>query len=232
MVTGASRPGIGAAVADVVSSHPASSGLAGRLLRVGLAGAGIGAALAGVGLIVDRLSGGRVRELVDSVLGHRHQIAFVLQHPLMPWIGPAAIDVERRARAWEEREWGSTGHSDDVADAFRHALGAALLAQELQRRGLSQERAVELVEQAGEAHEADGDREDGPLRMLSSRMDSLNNSTGARLAGNGQAADGTWLTERQLAGRVRDAIAGGELVRVDLAARALVATSAADRPSG
>jgi len=183
-------------------------------------GAAIGVGVAAVLAGVDHLTGGAVKRQLDLVsLDRRHQILFVLKHPLRPWLTGMGLGVADAANAVQRRYFGAHDPMDGAPDALRHGYAAALFTLRAMRdHGESSGDAASLAIEAGDAHEADGqDNNDS----YSHEMDAYNNRVGARLAGDGKprageaADDAGWITERALADRVLDAIGAGEIQVVD-----------------
>lgn len=151
-------------------------------------------ASAGAALLANAASGGALGErIAGATWGNRHKAAFALRHLHRPHVLLTAIGSHRDARAMEATRFGPGEHGDDGIDAVRHAYASGLLAARLVHdHAMSAEAARAIIDDAGRAHELDGDPEDRSLR--SSEMDLHNNAVGAelgtQLAASGHARPG------------------------------------------
>ncbi len=165
--------------------------------------------------------------VTGAFLGYRHILGFAARHALQPQALRAAYEGERHAR-FTERDtfWhGKRIGYDDVADAFRHTYGSALITFRLmQDVGMSPERASAFTLEVGEAHENDS-RLAGAHYEYARQMDEHNNVVGVRIATELHARG---ASEADVQGAVYDAIRRGESVAMDDSTSAPRATNAAE----
>jgi hypothetical protein len=199
---------VGALVGALAHTH-----VPGGLLGGAAIGAAVGAATGGALVGIDRLTNGAVNRFVPPTVRDRlHQARFVLRHPTEPWLGPVVLRAANDARAVQQALYGHADVPDGGLDAFRHTFGSALLVLRLQRdHGLSQQRAGQLMTEAGEAYEADGADNDA----WSHTMDLANNAAGIAIGGTARDASGAWISEETLRDRVLDAMSHGQVVVID-----------------
>lgn len=229
-------PGVGAGIALGVGLEfvqlarmgwSAPGGLLVALPSIGRAAAG-GAVVAGVMLLVDRLTGNHVGMGLGWLADNRHAIGVVVRHPFEPWIGPLGRRTYNDAERVQEHLFGVHHSTDDGGDAFRHAYASALYALRMMRdHDISPHRARSIVVDAGVAHERDTWARNTPAAHA---MDVHNNAVGVAMVGDGRSATGSWLSDAQVQERVLDALRSGELVRLRPGQQELVPTTAADLP--
>lgn len=194
------------------------------------AGGALGVALAGVLLLVDRVSDASV----GKVFGHFRevgmgQLLMLVRHPLRPWIARQATAIVRDSNRTRLELFGQVDQLDGPSDAFNHAYGSALMLMRSQRdHGLSLEGATALAAEAGLVHENDVTTDPLNVRRM---MDLHNNSIGRAVASAAHRPDGSWMTDAEIVAAVLDHMRSGDLWVANADRTGLRPTTAADVPT-